>query len=123
MHAPNRDLQLLRHMIDLIERERQHNADQDCRIEAIEKTCNTLNQWFQQQQHQFQQYQGRVENLETQLPKCQEQIENLQAKLPDLERVIRSQADVIYEQGCMVNPHSNDGRSIADSYYSNRIGD
>lgn len=116
MPTPNTDLQLLRHMIDLIEGERQHNAEQDYRIEAIEKKYKNIIQCLQQQQHQFQQYFGRVENLETQLPECQERIENLEEQLPDLERIISSQANVIYEQGCMANIYSNDGRSIADSY-------
>lgn len=109
MLTRNLDLQLLRQMIDLIEGERQHNVEQDCRIEAIEKTCNTIIQWVQK-------YQGRLENLEIKLPECQERIENLEEQLPNLETVISNQANVIYEQGCMVNIHSNNGRSIADSY-------
>lgn len=83
---------------DMLRLERQRNALQDNRIDALEYRFELTIQWFQTQ---IQAFQERLQQLET---------ENAYLKMLN-----HHQEDIIFELQCHADPYSLDGNAICNS--------
>ena len=85
---------------DMIGLERQRNALQDDRIDALEHRFDLTVQWFQ---NKIEAFQERLEQLE---------IENTYLKM-----INHHQENTIFELQCRADPYSSDGNAICNSVY------
>ncbi len=100
----NTDLNVLRRMIDLIESERQANTHRDHKIHRLEQDLLKYHMTLQWLQERLQELQAKLTSIEA---------ENL-----ELRMVNSQQADTIAELQCWVDPYSQDGTPICNSYLS-----
>ena len=104
MLKENTDLNVLRRMIDLIESERQANTHRDHKIHRLEQDLLKYHMTLQWLQERLQELQAKLTSIEA---------ENL-----ELRMVNSQQADRIAELQCWVDPYSQDGTPICNSYLS-----
>jgi predicted RNase H-like nuclease (RuvC/YqgF family) len=104
MLKENTDLNVLRRMIDLIESEYQANTNRDRKIHRVEQDLLEYHMTLQRLQERLQELQAKLTSIEA---------ENI-----ELRMVNSQQADTIAELQCWVDPYSQDGTPICNSYLS-----